>query len=111
GDDVEPATAALAARGRAVLVALLAQVLPDLVVKLGRERARAHAGRVRLADAPDLVDVGRPDARAHTGGAGDRVRRGDERIRAVVEVEQRRLRALEDHVLAGVERLPAKARG
>ena len=34
----------------------------------------------------------------------DRVRRGDERIRAVVEVEQRRLRALEQHVLAVVER-------
>ena len=39
------------------------------------------------------------------GGAGDRVRRGHERIRAVVEVEQRRLSALEEHGLAVLERV------
>ena len=33
------------------------------------------------------------------------LRRGDERIGAVVEVEERRLRALEQHVLAGLERV------
>ena len=42
---------------------------------------------------------------------GDRVRRGDEGIGAVVEVEQRPLGALEDHGPAGVERLPAEVRG
>ena len=58
-DQVEPAAAALAAGGRAELVAPVAQVGADLVGELGRERAGADPRRVRLADAPDLVDVGR----------------------------------------------------
>ena len=54
---------------------------------------------------------GRADADAGRGARGDRVRGGDERIGAVVEVEQRRLRALEEHVLAGGERLVDEQRG
>ena len=47
----------------------------------------------------------RPDPEARPRRrAGDRVRRRDERIRAVVEVEQRPLRALEQHALAVAER-------
>ena len=47
----------------------------------------------------------RPEAGADAGAAGGRVRRGDERIGAVVEVEERRLRALQQQVVAGVERV------
>ena len=83
----------------------------DVVVELGRERPGADPGRVGLGDPPDLVDVGRPDAGADRRRAGDRVRGGDERIGAVVEVEQGRLGALEDDRLAGVERVPAEPRG
>ena len=111
GDQVDPAAAPLAAGRRAVLVAALEHVPPDLVVELGREGPGADPGRVGLGDAPDLVDVGGPDAGADAGGAGDRVRGGDEGIGAVVEVEQRRLGALEDHRAAAVERLPAEPRG
>ena len=46
-----------------------------------------------------------PDAGADAGAAGGRVGRGDERVGAVVDVEHGGLRALEEHDLAGVERL------
>ena len=62
------------------------------------------AGDVGLRDADHLVDPRRPDPDARRGGARDRVRRGDERIRAVVEVEQRPLRAFEEDPLALAER-------
>ena len=48
-----------------------------------------------------------PDA----GGGAHRVRRGDERIGAVVDVQQRALGALEEHVLAAVEHVPGEPRG
>ena len=64
---------------------------------LARERALADAGHVRLRHADDLVEAVRADADARRGGRRDRVRRGDERIRAVVEVEKRALGALEEH--------------
>ena len=54
---------------------------------------------VGLGDADDAVDVAGPDARADTRAAGDGVRRRDERIRAVVEIEERGLRPFQQHVL------------
>ena len=78
----------------------------EVVVELGRERAGADAGRVRLRDAPDLVDVLRADAGAGAGAAGHEVRAGDERIGAVVDVEQRALRALEDDRAAACRARP-----
>ena len=56
-DQVEPAAAALAAGGGAVLVPALEHVPAGLVVELGRERPVADARRVGLRDAPDLVDL------------------------------------------------------
>ena len=108
-DQVEPADAPRAARGGPVLAAALADRVAELVLDLGRERPGADAGHVRLRDAPDLVDVLRPDAGADARGARDRVRRGDERIRAVVDVEQRALRALEQDRLAGCRGARARA--
>jgi hypothetical protein len=60
----------------------------------------ADARRVRLHDAEHVVEGARARAGAGRRVAGGRVRRGDERIRAVVDVEQRALRALEQDVLA-----------
>ena len=51
-----------------------------------------------------------PDARPGAGAAGHRVRRRDERVGAVVEVEERGLGPLEQHVLAGLERARAPGR-
>ena len=90
---------------------MLPQALAVVVEQLGRERAAADPGRVGLHDADDPLDAGRPDAGAGRGAAGDRVGRGDERIGAVVDVEQRALAALEQHVLARVERLVQQQAG
>ena len=109
--EVEPAGAPRAAGGGAELAADLADPLAELVVELGRERAGAHARGVGLGDPPDLVDRARPDAGAHARRARHGVRRGDERIGAVVDVEHRALGALEDHELAPVERAPGDRRG
>src|SRR3954471_5354974 len=73
GDEVDPTDAAGAAGGPPVLPPRLSQRDPELVVELGRERARADARGVGLRDAPDLVDVLRPDAGAGAGGRGHRV--------------------------------------
>ncbi len=73
--------------------------------QLGRERPAADARRVGLGDAEDVVQQVGPDAGARRGVAGDAVARGDVRIGAVVDVEQRSLRALEQHVLAGPVRV------
>ena len=76
----------------------------DLVGELGGKRAGAHARRVRLDDAEHVVEKLRPDAGARSGGAREAIRRRDVRIRAVVDVEQRTLRAFEQ------QRLAARAR-
>ena len=52
----------------------------------------------------------RPHARARAGRAGDGVRRGHERVGAVVDVEQRALGALEHHEAALVEHAPGDRR-
>ena len=72
----------------------------DAVEQLGRVRPGTHARRVRLHDPDDLVDLQRPDAAARARAAGHRVGRGHERVAPVVEVEERALGALEQHVLA-----------
>ena len=65
GDDgVEPAAATGPAGRDADLAAGLRQVRAELVEQLGRERARADAGGVRLEDAQHRGDAGRPDAGA-----------------------------------------------
>ena len=71
----------------------------------------ADAGRVGLDHADDPVDPGRADAGAGADAAGDRVGRRHERVGAVVDVEHRRLGALEQHRLAVVERLVEQQRG
>ena len=101
---VPPATAG-AAGGRAELEAVGAQELARLVEQLGRERARADARRVRLHDPDHPVEAGGRDARAGGRTATGGVRRGDERVRAVVDIQHGRLAALEEHGLAGVESL------
>ena len=73
---------------------------PVSSLQFGRERPLADARRVGLGDAEHVVDGARAEA-----GAGRRLRRhgvgrGDERIGAVVDVEQRALRAFEQDALA-----------
>ena len=77
-----------------------ADLLADLVVQFGRERALADPRRIGLADAEHIADRARAHAGAGRGLRRHRVGRGDVGIGAVVDVEQRALRALEQDALA-----------
>src|SRR5688572_975473 len=93
---VEPAGAPRPPGRRAELLAALAQALADVVGKLGGKRPFADARGVGLRDAQHIMKMVRPDSSARRGGAGDAIRRGDEGIGAVVDIEQRSLRAFEE---------------
>ena len=108
---VEPAAAARPPGDRAELVAALAQQIAGRVAELGRERTAADAGRVALRDSQDGVDRGRADAQAGARAARRRRRRRHERIRAVVDVQQHALRALEHDVVAAHDRVVHQLRG
>src|SRR5690606_3416745 len=92
--------AARAASGGAIFLAAVADALADLVVQLRRERAAADAGGVGLGDAQHVVDRVRADAGAGQRAAGGGVGGRDVGIGAVVDVQQRPLRTLEQHALA-----------
>ena len=102
---VEPAAAARPAGDGAELVAALAQPLADRVDELGRERAGADARRVGLGDAEHEADAVGADAGPGGRRRRHRVRRGDERVGAVVDVEHGALRALEQDAAAGALQL------
>ena len=97
---VEPAAAALAPRYRAEFMAALPQLFAVGIVLFGGEGAAADAGRIRLDDAEHISDRIRPHAAAGRGLAGDDVGRRDERIGAVVDIEQHALRAFEQDAAA-----------
>src|SRR5205823_8901267 len=86
---VEPAGAPASTGVGAELVASLDEQLTLLVEQLGRERPRADARHVRFGDPDDALDVAWADAGARASASRTRVRRRDERIRALVEVEER----------------------
>ena len=109
-DRVEPAAAPRPTRDGAELVPDAREMLAHLVEELGRERTRADARRVGLHDAEHGVDVARAEAGADGRLPRDRVRRGDERIGADIDVEQRALRTFEQQVPAGPHLLRAAAR-
>ena len=72
----------------------------DAIGELGGERAGADARRVRLHDAEHVIEHLRADAGARRRGAREAVRARHVRIGAMVDVEQRALRALEQQRFA-----------
>ena len=88
-DQIDGADAAGSAGLRAVLRARVAQLLRPFAEPLADERALAHAGRVRLHHAHDLVELRRGKARADGRIRRNGVRRGGVGIDAVVQVAQR----------------------
>ena len=99
GHGIKPTAAARPAGGGAELAAHAVQQVGNLRV-LGRQRPFADAGGVGLHHAHHAIHAMRRHARAGAGAAGGGVRGGDERIGAVVDVEERALRAFEQDVLA-----------
>ena len=85
---------------RAEFVAAFGEPLADVVGELGGEGTGADARRVSLHDAEHVVDHARADAGPGAGGTGDAVRARHVRVRAVIDVEQRALRAFEQQRLA-----------
>ncbi|HYI48966.1 MAG TPA: hypothetical protein VEX35_10925 [Allosphingosinicella sp.] len=83
----------------------LAKPLADLVVELGGERPRADPGRIGLDDAEHEARCRRAEAGAGRRRTGNGVRRCDERIGAVIDVEQHTLRAFEQDPPAAQPRL------
>ena len=88
---IEPAATTLAPRHRTELMTEPAQCLARLVEQLRRERPAAHARTIGLEDAVDLADTVGADAEARAGARTDRIRRGHERVRTEIDVEQRTL--------------------
>src|SRR5439155_7682102 len=72
---------------------------------LGWERAAADEGRVGLGNPEDEADPGRRHPRSGRRLPRDRVRRGHIRIGAVVDIEHRALRPLEQDPPAVTARL------
>ena len=113
-DCIEPSAAALAAGGHAVFVTHGAQKLAGFGLfahtavfgetLLSGERAAADARHVRLLDTEHAVDVHRAHARARRRAARAARRGSHIGVGAVVDVEQRALRALEQHRLALAQR-------
>ena len=101
---VQPAAAPRAPGHGAALLPDGGQVMADAAGlvdrQLGRERPAADTRRVGLGDAQHVVQQVGPDARAGGGVAGHAVARRHVRVGAVVDVEQRALRAFEQQVRA-----------
>lgn len=100
GNEIEPATAAGSAGGRAVFVALFADLVTDFVILLSREWAFSDAGGVGFADAECVVDVPGADSGAEACTSGGGVAAGDIGIGAVIEVEECSLCAFEEDAVA-----------
>src|SRR5271169_1879509 len=91
---IEPAAAPLAPGIDAEFLAAAADLLADLIMQFGRKWALADPGRIGLAYPQDIVDRARAETRAGGRLRRNRVGRGDVRIGAVIDIEQRALRAL-----------------
>src|SRR5688572_8941848 len=96
-DRVEPSASPRTAGSRAELVAELPRSLAELAFHLGGQRSTTDTRRVRLHHAKHGIDGRRRDAGTDRGAPGGRVARCDVRIGAVIDVEQRSLRPLEQH--------------
>ena len=106
GDEyVEPTAAAVAAGGDAHLAANGAQCLAVLVEQFSGEGSGAHTGGVGLEDPQRAGDARGADARTRAGTAGGGVGRRDERVGAVVDVQQGSLGTLQQHKFVAVEGL------
>ena len=75
-------------------------MLASGVGQLGRKRTRADTRRIRLCDAEHVVEPLRGHACARRCRTRHRIARRHVRIRAVIDIEQRTLRALEQQPCA-----------
>lgn len=86
-DQIEPSASSLPTRCDADLMTLLLKLLTDLIELLSREWARADSGRVGFYYADDFFQRAPAKGEAGEDAAETGVRRGDERVCAVVNVK------------------------
>src|SRR6185369_8058049 len=103
-DCVEPAASAPSSGDRTKFVAALAEPLTGFVFLFSGKGARTDACGVGFHDSEHEAGRARAHPAAGARGPGDCVRRGDERIGAVVHVEKHALRALEKYAPAAASR-------
>src|SRR5450759_2073209 len=96
-DAVEPATAARTAGRRSKLVAERANLGRQGLVELSRQRPVPDARCIRLDDSDNRIELAGRDPHAGCFSAGGRAARRDVWIGAVIDVEDRALRTLEQH--------------
>ena len=96
--EIEPAAPTGTTGDRAELLANPSERLAVVVEELGHEGAGADPGGVGLGDPDDTIDVARAESCSHACAARRGVGRRDVGVRAVVEVEERRLRTFEQDV-------------
>src|SRR5690606_21627284 len=101
---VEPAAAPGPPGHDPALLASLAERAADLVVLLGRERAGSDPGGIGLGDAEHVTDRSRPETTADGSARRNRIRGSNEGISAVIDVEHRPLRTLEQDALPSATR-------
>src|SRR5688572_1577064 len=107
-DSIEPAAAALAPGDGSELAPALTEIFAPFVLLLGRERAFPDPRGISLGDAEHIADGARPDAGPGRRLPGHGVGGGHERIGAVVDIEERALRSLEEDARSGPPALVEK---
>ena len=98
---VKPAATAFAPGVGAKFMAAFAQPLAIFIVQFRRERAFTDPRGVGFDDAEHEINAAGADARAGGGLAGDDVGRGDIRVGAKVDIQERALGTLKQNALAG----------
>ena len=88
-----------------LLFAKNGKLLGLIAEQLRRERARAHAGGIRLRDRDDLFDAPDRNARAHRAVAGQRRGGRDHRVNTVIRVAECAELTLQQDLLALANRL------
>ncbi len=87
GDRIEPSAAPRAARCRSKFVADPRQMPARIVEQLGRKRPAANARGIGLDDSKNIIDTARTDSGTGCGTARGRIRRGDIRIRPMIDIK------------------------
>src|SRR5712664_248096 len=108
---IQPAAAPWPPRNRAKLFPARAHFLRIQVRHLRRKRSAAHARRVRLGNTQHVFELRRRHAHACRSTPRSRARRCHERVRPVIDVQHRSLRAFEQHRLPFVQRAVHQFRG
>ena len=85
-------------------MAALAKARADFIMKFGRERAFADAGCVGFDNAEHIADSAWPEPGARRRLPRHRIRRGNEGISAVIDIEQNALRPFKQNAFAGAAR-------